>query len=65
MGEGGKRATDHLEPSAKKRGNERQLTKDDDLSDEDEVRRVVVALLELAPPQLPCHRSTYFSSNRA
>ena len=32
-----KRPTDHLEPSAKKRGNSRQLTKDDE-SDEDEVR---------------------------
>lgn len=32
-----KRPTDHLEPSAKKRGNSRQLTKDD-ASDEDEVR---------------------------
>ena len=34
---GEKRATDHLEPSAKKRGNDRQLTKDDP-SDDDEVR---------------------------
>lgn len=32
-----KRPTDHLEPAAKKRGSERQLTKDD-ASDEDEVR---------------------------
>ena len=31
-----KRPTDHLEPAAKKRGNDRQLTKDDP-SDEDEV----------------------------
>lgn len=35
----GKRATDHLEPSAKKRGNERQLTKDDASDDEDQVGR--------------------------
>ena len=32
----GKRPTDHLEPSAKKRGSDRQLTKDDDLSEEEE-----------------------------
>lgn len=31
-----KRPTDHLEPAAKKRGNDRQLTKDDP-SDDDEV----------------------------
>ena len=31
-----KRPTDHLEPAAKKRGNDRQLTKDDP-SDEEEV----------------------------
>lgn len=34
MGE--KRPTDHLEPTAKKRGSERQITKDDE-SDEDQV----------------------------
>ena len=34
-----KRPTDHLEPSAKKRGNERQLTKDDEEDDEEQVRR--------------------------
>ena len=34
-----KRPTDHLEPSAKKRTNDRQLTKDDASDDgEDEVR---------------------------
>lgn len=30
-----KRPTDHLEPAAKKRGNERQLTKDDPSDDEE------------------------------
>ena len=30
-----KRPTDHLEPAAKKRGNERQLTKDDPSSDDE------------------------------
>jgi len=35
-----KRPTDHLEPAAKKRGNDRQLTKDDP-SDEDEVRTLL------------------------
>ena len=35
-----KRPTDHLEPSAKKRGNERQLTKDDEEDDEEQVRRL-------------------------
>jgi hypothetical protein len=35
MGE--KRATDHLEPAAKKRGSERQITKDDG-SDDEEVK---------------------------
>lgn len=35
---GDKRATDHLEPAAKKRGSERQLTKDDPSDSEDEVR---------------------------
>ena len=34
-----KRPTDHLEPSAKKRGNERQLTKDDEEDDEEQVCR--------------------------
>jgi hypothetical protein len=34
MGE--KRPTDHLEPAAKKRGSERQITKDDE-SDDDQV----------------------------
>ena len=37
-----KRPTDHLEPSAKKRGNERQLTKDDE---EDEEEQVLAAQL--------------------
>eukprot|EP00887_Chlorella_sp_A99_P005772 scaffold1.g5772.t1 len=32
-----KRATDHLEPAAKKRGSDRQLTKDDNPSDDEEV----------------------------
>lgn len=32
-----KRATDHLEPSAKKRASDRQLTQDDRSSDEGEV----------------------------
>ena len=36
-----KRPTDHLEPAAKKRGNDRQLTKDDP-SDEDEVRKLLL-----------------------
>lgn len=36
------RPTDHMEPSAKKRGNERQLTKDDASDDEGEVRAVLV-----------------------
>lgn len=36
-----KRPTDHLEPAAKKRGNDRQLTKDDP-SDEDEVHALLV-----------------------
>ncbi len=36
-----KRPTDHLEPAAKKRGNDRQLTKDD-ASDEDEVRTLLL-----------------------
>lgn len=39
----GKRPTDHMEPSAKKRGNERQLTKDDE-SDGEEVRALRPAL---------------------
>lgn len=33
-----KRATDHLEPAAKKRGNDRQITKDDESEEEQEVR---------------------------
>ncbi len=36
-----KRPTDHLEPAAKKRGDDRQLTKDD-ASDEDEVRTLLL-----------------------
>lgn len=40
----GKRPTDHMEPSAKKRGNERQLTKDDE-SDGEEVGSVTAAWL--------------------
>jgi hypothetical protein len=32
-----KRPTDHLEPAAKKRTNDRQLTKDDDSEEEEEV----------------------------
>ena len=42
MGE--KRATDHLEPAAKKRGSERQITKDD-ASDEEEVRLQITNLV--------------------
>ena len=37
-----KRPTDHLEPAAKKRGNDRQLTKDDP-SDEDEVTTLLLS----------------------
>lgn len=33
-----KRPTDHLEPAAKKRGNDRQLTKDDESEDEEVYR---------------------------
>jgi hypothetical protein len=33
----GKRPTDHLEPAAKKRGSDRQLTKDDVDEDDGEV----------------------------
>jgi hypothetical protein len=40
----GKRPTDHLEPAAKKRGSERQLTKDDHAEDEEEVRRATLLL---------------------
>jgi hypothetical protein len=32
-----KRPTDHLEPAAKKRTNDRQLTKDDDSEEDEEV----------------------------
>lgn len=36
----GKRPTDHLEPAAKKRGADRQITKDDDdVEDDQEVRK--------------------------
>ncbi len=38
-----KRATDHLEPAAKKRGSERQITKDD-ASDEDVEARVQISV---------------------
>ena len=35
MGE--KRPTDHMEPAAKKRGNDRQITKDDASEDDEQV----------------------------
>jgi len=34
----GDRPTDHLEPAAKKRGSDRQLTKDDGSGSDEEVR---------------------------
>ena len=37
--DGNKRPTDHLEPSAKKRGSERQITKDDVSDEEGAVRK--------------------------
>lgn len=50
-----KRPTDHLEPSAKKRASDRQLTQDDASSDEEEVglleafpakdRKIVIAVI--------------------